>query len=169
MSKGSFEGLGEPYFDDWFRRILMRKGVKYLSPGTVRSLDYVISSEMVVLELEDTVLEVYNAIRQILMVMPIVRDLDLGVAIAIPFSLRIESALVPLEKFFNELFDHHRKEFWLLSQNTVIRILAEEFAGFKLHFRTLPENLIRIRLYDGYFTKKTAEELEPKLKGVVEK
>jgi len=100
MSKGSFEGLGEPYFDDWFRRYPYEGGDKVFAAGTLRSLDYVISSEMVVLELEDTVLEVYNAIRQILMVMPIVRDIGLGVAIVIPFPSRIEPLLVPLAKYF---------------------------------------------------------------------
>ncbi len=167
MSKSSFEGLGEPYFDDWFRRVLIKENIKYLPPGTIRGLDYIISDEIIVLELEDTILEIYNAIRQILSIMPIIRNLELGVVIAIPAPSRIESMLVPLAKYFNELADYQRKEFWLLSQNMIIRILAETFMGFKLHFKTLSENIIRIKLYDGFFTKETAEELEQKIRSVV--
>ena len=164
MPKKSFEGLGESYFDDWFRRLLVKEGINYLPPGTLKALDFVISREIIVLELEDTVLEVYNAIRQVESLMPIIRGFNLGVSIAIPFPERIEPLLVPIAKYFNNFREYPRKEFWLLTVDQIIRIYAENFSGFNLNFQTLKESKIRIKLHDGYFTKETAENLELMLK-----
>ena len=164
MRRESFDDLGEPYFDDWFRKILIREGIIYLPPGSVRNIDYVLSNELIIVELEDTAFEIYNAINQIKRILSIIRSLNLGIAVAIPFPKRIEMFLVTGAKFFNEFRNYRKKEIWLFYTDLILRIHSDDFEGFNLKFRYIKEERLKVRLYNGFFTKDTAIELDKKLR-----
>ena len=125
-----YEGIGEPYIDKLFRELLMKHNVNYVPPGAVRHVDYIISEEMIILELEDTLQEVYNAIAQIKdLIGSVSKAINCRIVIALPIPRFIELILSPLQRFFIVLSHLNLiGELWLLDfeKDRIIKILLEK-------------------------------------------
>ena len=121
------EGIGEPYFDMIFRRLLEEHGINYLPPGTVRSVDYVLSRDMIFVELEDTTDEIYGAITQLLSsVIPVAELYNAYVVIAIPTPRDPASLMGPLQRFYIRTWERRiKRELWIISavKKHIIKII----------------------------------------------
>lgn len=61
----SLHGIGEPFLDMIFRRLLETRKINYIPPNIIKGIDYLITDgTFIFIELEDTVEELYNATVQ---------------------------------------------------------------------------------------------------------
>ena len=155
----SFERVGEEIFDILFRRILEYNHINYIP--NFRGIDYLLSRELIFVELEDTVHEIYNATYQMLRnIIPIAQLYYAPIVIAIPRPELPELLLSPLAYFFRKTSGFNvRRELWIvLSERKLIKIIESKVTPSEI--LNSISRIIEIKLdKQGKLTEKSAKRL----------
>ena len=133
----SLEGIGELFFTEIVRRYIL-KGYTILPPGTVRVIDTIVSNFVVVVEIEDSVKEIYSGTKQLLRFAEIARLLNADFLLIAPLPERKASIIAPATYFFKLLSKRgiKRKELWFVTINKPYEVIS---------LKLLDEPAIRIR------------------------
>ena len=119
----SLEGISEPHFWAIIRRLL--DGYCILPPGTIRAVDAAISREIVFLEVEDTLFELYNAIKQLITIAKLSYIYDAGFLAIAPAPSQLLDAPVIISYYFwkiHEEIGSGQRELWLVSYKRDLRV-----------------------------------------------
>lgn len=122
----SLEGIGEPYFIEIVRTYVLRNLI-VLPPWAVHKVDMVVGRDLVLVEVEDTVQEIYSGTKQLWAVAEISRALNAGFLLVVPYPRDVDRSIMPIGYFFTKLTTEiplPRKELWLVlsSGYSVIRL-----------------------------------------------
>jgi len=164
--------VGEAYLDDLVRKLFMREGIKYLPPGALKGVDYVLSGGFVFFELEDTVKEAYNALKQMeIKALKLAFMLKEWVVIGSPFPQRPSQAVAPIVYVLNETARRRiaKREFWLFDfeKDRIIRIADESIGISPIRFRTIEEKVLLLKSNEKHIVgRKESEKLLNALKNL---
>jgi len=165
----SLYDLGEPFVDMFFRKILDKFKVHYLPPNTLRGVDYLLTDgEFIFMELEDTVVEIYNAAAHMKRIYGIAQLYRAYGIIAIRLLSNLSSIRAPLAYFFQITNKYNvKRELWLLWNKHIIKIYEKE---------TVPSPILSqisicvpIETKDGLLDPKLTRKLIDTLKDIVKR
>lgn len=164
----SLHGIGESFFEMYFRRLLEKHGVNYIPPNVIRGVDYLLTAgELVFLELEDTVDEIYSAAAHMELAYRIASLYNGYVVIAVPVPENLSSIRSPLAYFLRISRKYHvRRELWLvLHDGRIIKIYESKNRPSSVLSEisvTVP-----VRTVDGLMTVAESRRLVDRLREVL--
>ena len=125
MSRMSLEGIGEPHFQKFVIDNVFR-GYRILPPGTVLRIDLVVADEMVFVEIEDTIFEIYSGTKQLLRLATISRIYNVGLVLITPFPRDPLKSTLPIAYYFRKTSQAglDMKELWLVYADSRPVVLA---------------------------------------------
>jgi len=167
----SLEGIGEAHFLVVVQKLF--EDYIVLPPGTVKSIDMIIAKKLVFVEIEDTVFELYNAIKQLVAIAKLSNVYNAAFLAIAPFPKQLTDFPTILSYYFwimrKELGSGER-ELWLIEYRRKYLIFRIKLADDRwIEMLKLKAREVRIELMGTTredFKKVVVKKLIPALKAI---